>query len=457
LTVSVQIARSWQELDDDRETPIQHTSRLSSDARVGGLPSTVRRVAVVGLGYVGLPTALTLFQAGVEVIGLDASAQRLAAIRERQVDLLPADHESLEAALSAESFTCTDDPAQLTEADAVIICVPTPVDAHLTPDLDALRGACRSVVASAREGQTIVLTSTSYVGSTRELMIGPLADRGLVAGHGIHVAYSPERIDPGNAQHSQDRVPRVVGGATPLCTAMAAGLLATISPMVHPVSSIEVAELTKLYENTFRAVNIALANEFADISRSLDLDVMEVIDAASTKPFGFMPFHPGPGVGGHCIPCDPHYLLWQLRARRHTAPLIRQAMEGIADRPRRVAERAIEILGNAGRPVVGARVLLVGIAYKPGVADIRESPALTILGSLVQRGAWVDYIDPLVPEISLHDGRTLRSVSEKHAKEYDLVVLHTLHPALDHAWVDDCADVLDATYRMSRLTHRCVP
>ncbi len=214
----------------------------------------------------------------------------------------------------------------LRSADAVIVCVPTPVDDHRAPDLGALGSACATVVEYAQPGQLLLLTSTTYVGCTHDLLVEPLRRRGLVAGRDIAVAFSPERIDPANERYPADRVPRVVGGATASCAGRASQVVAAVAPDVHVVSSAEAAEMTKLYENTFRAVNIALANELASVSRTLNLDAMEVIAAAATKPYGFFPFYPGPGVGGHCIPCDPHYLLWQLRALHHRAPLVEEAM-----------------------------------------------------------------------------------------------------------------------------------
>jgi UDP-N-acetyl-D-glucosamine dehydrogenase len=259
-------------------------------------------VAVVGLGYVGLPTALSLLGSGARVIGLDASDSRLDAIWAQEVDLLPGDRQQLDAQLRSSSFEMTDDPGRLAAADTVIVCVPTPITEHLTPDLDALEGACRAVVANARVGQTIILTSTTYVGCTRDFLQTPLTERGLRPGVDVFVAFSPERIDPGVASHVPAATPRVVGGLTPECTRRASAALARTCPEVHQVSGPEAAEMTKLLENTFRAVNIALANEVGEIASHLGLSAREVIEAAATKPYGFMPFYPGPGVGGHCIP-----------------------------------------------------------------------------------------------------------------------------------------------------------
>lgn len=415
---------------------------LRPPSSVGDAPSTV---AVVGLGYVGLPTALALADADVNVVGVDASPARLAAIGSGDVDLLPADHDRLARLRGA--LTLGADAALVRLADAVIVCVPTPVDEHLGPDLGPLTAACGAVVEHARPGQTLVLTSTTYVGCTRQLLAEPLRARGLVPGRDIGVAFSPERIDPANAAFGQDRVPRVVGGISPSCTDAAASVIGRVAPQVHRVGDPETAELTKLLENTFRAVNIALANEFADIAGSLGLDIAAVVGAAATKPYGFMPFHPGPGVGGHCIPCDPHYLLWQLRGDRVAPRVIAEAMHAIAQRPHKVVTRAIEELARSGRGLAGARTLLVGASYKPGVADVRESPAITILAELADRGADVEYWDPLVAELRLPDGRVLRSVEDPQRWDPELVIAHTLHPGTDLGWAAGRC-LLDATFRL---------
>ena len=412
-------------------------------------------VAIVGLGYVGLPTALAFHAAGARVLAVDSSAERLARIRARQVDLLESDHRRLEAALGDDAFALVTDPSYASWARAVVICVPTPVTAHLTPDLSALDRACAAAVLHAVPGQVVILTSTSYVGCTEDLLAGPLSRRGLRVGRDVFVAFSPERIDPGNDRYAHEVVPRVVGGVTPHCTAEAVKVLAHCTGNLHEVSSTRAAEMTKLFENTFRAVNIALANEVAEISRTLGLDVMEVINAAATKPYGFMPFFPGPGAGGHCIPCDPHYLLWQLRRTRLPTPVVAEAMAAIAGRPRRVVERVREVLSDAGIGLAGARILVLGVTYKPDVEDVRESPALEIIDGLLAAGAQVAYHDPLVPEIELPGGRRLTGV-EPPGDAPDLVIAHTTHRALDVSWLPEEQLVLDATYRLTG-TGRRVP
>jgi nucleotide sugar dehydrogenase len=391
------------------------------------------------------------------VLGLDVSTSRLETIRSGGADLLSTDRERLDIALRDPSFELTSDPTRLAEAAAVIICVPTPVDEHLVPDLAILRSACETVVANAMPGQLIILTSTTYVGCTQDLIVAPLEERGFVIGEDIFVAFSPERIDPGNGSLDHEDVPRVVGGATLLCEVHAARVLSWYVGKVHRVHSLAAAEMTKLLENTFRAVNIALANEFADICAALDIPVTEVIDAAATKPYGFMRFLPGPGVGGHCIPCDPHYLLWQLRRDRVHAPLITQAMNEIAERPGRIVDRARRVLSDAGTGVAGARVLVVGVAYKPDVADLRESPALEILELLGESGATVGYLDPLFPTVRLADGSVLESVADPAGFDPELVLVHTRHSSLDLSWIGPDRAVLDASYRETSLPQRVLP
>ncbi|MXQ75049.1 nucleotide sugar dehydrogenase [Rhodococcus rhodochrous] len=424
-----------------------------SDAGHSEVDQEVFDVAIVGLGYVGLPTALSFHDAGYRVLGLDVNSNRLDTIRRRHVDLIETDRQRLERAVEDSRFMLTADPAMLRRSTAVVICVPTPVDEHLVPDLGPLMKACNSVVEHTVPGQLVMLTSTTYVGCTEELLAAPLRSRGLIPGTDVFVAFSPERINPGTDAYAHENVPRVVGGVTPACTEAARALVAKCVNKVHPVSRAEVAEMSKLLENTFRAVNIALVNEFADICCHLEIDVTEVIEAAATKPYGFMPFFPGAGVGGHCIPCDPQYLLWQLRKQRRTAPLIELSMNEIALRPRHVVERVIRALSDRGRRIRGARVLLVGVAYKPDVEDLRESPALEIMEDLRREGSVVSYYDPLIPVVRLRDGTEVESVTDPSAVQPDLVVVHTLHTGEDTNWLADQPQVLDATYRLKNLSH----
>lgn len=405
-----------------------------------------RTVAIVGLGYVGLPTALALADQGAAIIGYDLSEARLANIKGGMVDLLERDRARLTTHLRRNALRLTTEPYELSGADAVIIAVPTPVDAHQSPDLRALRGACADVVDHAVAGQTIVLTSTTYVGCTTELLVGPLANKGLVAGRDLFVAFAPERIDPGVEAHAQDSTPRVLGGVTAGCTTRAAEVLRHTASSLHLVSSPEAAEMTKLLENTYRAVNIALANEMADVAKELGVDVIEVIRAAATKPYGFAAFYPGPGVGGHCIPCDPHYLLWQTRAHRHESPVIQAAMTAISLRPRKIVAQARDMLAERSIRPSTAQILVLGVTYKPDVSDVRESPAIEIIEEFLESGAAVAFADPWVESLDTAHGR-LESFQAPETGIWDLVLVHTRHSAVDHDWLAGHPLVLDTTHQ----------
>jgi UDP-N-acetyl-D-glucosamine dehydrogenase len=421
-------------------------------------------VAVVGLGYVGLPTAIAMRNAGAEIVGIDVSARRLDAIRAGEAELLESEREDLASHLAGEGFVLTEQIEALDAADLVLICVPTPVDEQHLPDAEILQGACAEVVRHARPGQTLVLTSTTYVGCTRELLIEPLAQRGLQVGEDVYVAFAPERIDPGVAGHEQLQTPRVIGGESETCFRRAAELLRHTCAHLHRVSSPEAAEMVKLYENTFRAVNIALAFEIAEACRTHGLEPIEVTDGAATKPYGFMAHYPSAGVGGHCIAVDPHYLLHPLRERGRPARVAEEALRKLSGRPRHVAWRAHEVLVELGRSLADARILVVGVSYKPGVADTREAPAVEILARLRAEGAHVDYHDPLVPELAL-DGVLVRGVDPDPRRDasgfgpedYDLTIIATVHPDHEYGWLNRCKAVLDCTYRTPGGRRRFLP
>jgi UDP-N-acetyl-D-glucosamine dehydrogenase len=426
------------------QAPPQVTRRRATPNRSKRAGHTV--VAVVGLGYVGLPTAIALRGAGCRIVGIDVSGPRLSAIRGGEAELLESEQRDLRRHLASDGFVLTNRIKALDAADLVLICVPTPVDEQLRPDPQILRDACASVVRHARPGQTIVLTSTTSVGTTRELLAQPLAERGLSVGEEVFVAFAPERIDPGVSDHAQLKTPRVLGGVTPECTERAAAVLRHTCKHLHRVSSPEAAELVKLYENTFRAVNIALAFEFAEACGAHGLDPIEVTEGAATKPYGFLPHYPSAGVGGHCIAVDPYYLLADLRERGRPATMAEEALRKVSGRPRHVAWRAHEVLVGLGRPLPQARVLLVGASYKPGVADTREAPALEIIARLRAEGAHVDYHDPLVGTLKV-DGVRLTGVAAVDPERYDLAILTTLHPDHDYGWLEHSPAVLDCTYR----------
>jgi UDP-N-acetyl-D-glucosamine dehydrogenase len=349
------------------------------EASAAAVASEHAVVAVVGLGYVGLPTAIALRNAGCRIVGLDSSHKRLAQIRAGEAELLDSERVSLSGHLEGDGFVLTDSSEALNAADLVLICVPTPIDEWRSPDPRALRAACASVVRHARPEQTIVLTSTTYVGCTRELLVQPLAERGLHAGENVFVAFAPERIDPGVDEHSQTGTPRVLGGVSETCFRRAAAVLRHTCERLHRVTSPEAAEMVKLYENTFRAVNIALAFEIAEACNAHGLDPIEVTEGAASKPYGFMPHYPSAGVGGHCIGVDPYYLVHPLRGRGRPATVAEQGLRKLAARPRHIVCRAHELLVESGQSLAGARVLVVGASYKPGVADAREAPAREIV------------------------------------------------------------------------------
>lgn len=421
-------------------------------------------VAVVGLGYVGLPTAIALRSAGMRIVGIDVSAERLQAIRDAEVELLDSELRQLRAHLRDDGFVLTDRIEALDAADVVLICVPTPIDAQRRPDAAILRAACAAVVAHVRSGQTLVLTSTTYVGTTRELLVKPLAERGLRVGEEVSVAFAPERIDPGVAEHVQQRTPRVIGAVTETCFRRASAVLSHTCERLHRVSSPEAAEMVKLYENTFRAVNIALAFEMAEACVTHGLDPIEVTDGAASKPYGFLAHRPSAGVGGHCIGVDPHYLLHPLRERGRPATMAEEALRRIAGRPLHIACRAEEVLVGAGMSIANARVLVVGAAYKPGIADTREAPALEIIARLLEDGVRVDYHDPLVERIVV-DGHELRGVDPDPRRDasgfgpedYDLAVIATMHPGHDYGWLARCPRVLDCTYGAGAGRERFLP
>ena len=393
-----------------------------------------RDVAVVGAGYVGLPLAVRLAEAGRTVVCLDPDEGKMARLNAGDSYIEDVPSADLKRLVDAGSLAGTTDETELRDADAILICVPTPLAEHREPDLGAVRAATAAVARNLRKGHVVVLESTTYPGTTREVLQPMLEEGGLVAGTDFHLAMSPERIDPGRTDFTVRTTPKVMGGITAACAERAAAVYEGAVDNVVRVSSPEAAELAKLLENIFRTVNIALVNELAMLCDHLGLDVWEVIDAAATKPFGFMRFEPGPGLGGHCLPIDPFYLTWKAREHGVSTEFIELAGKVNEHMPHYCVDRIARLLNEDAKSVKGARVLLLGVAYKNDVGDMRESPALPIVEQLRERGANVDYHDPHVPE--MHElGMASVALTADAVRAADCVVIVTGHADVDYAMV----------------------
>jgi len=400
-------------------------------------------IGVVGLGYVGLPLAVALAEAGFRVRGIDVDAGKVARVRAGESPIADVSAARLAPLVAAGRLDASASYDIVPECDAIFVCVPTPFDANKTPDLRFVHAAADGIAAGLRPGQLVVLESTTYPGTTEEVILPRLERGGLVAGRDFFLAFSPERIDPAVPEHTVVNTPKVVGGVTPRCARLAAAILGTVAPAVHVVSSPRVAEMTKLLENIFRSVNIALVNELALLSERMGIDIWEVIDAAATKPFGFMPFRPGAGVGGHCIPIDPYYLAWKAREYDFSTRFIELAADINQAMPHHVVNLVARALDGAGHTVCGARVLVLGVAFKPDVDDARNSPAERIIEILIERGADVAYHDPHVPELRVgasafhRTPETLASVplTDEALAAADVVLVVVRHAAIDHARV----------------------
>jgi len=392
-------------------------------------------VGIVGLGYVGLPLAAAFDRAGFRVLGFDTDPAKITSLAEGRNYLRHLGQDLTRALRDGGRFEATGAFERLGEADCILICVPTPLGEHKEPDLSFVERSAEQIARTLRPGQLVVLESTTYPGTTRDI-VGPiLARTGLVLGEDVHLAYSPEREDPGREDFGTSTIPKLVGGICEASGALAHRLYAAAIQEVHLVRSAEVAEGAKLLENIFRSVNIALVNELKVILDAMDIDVWDVIDAAATKPFGFMRFTPGPGLGGHCIPIDPFYLTWVARRSGHATKFIELAGEINTEMPQYVVQKTMLALNAHGKALSGSRVLVLGLAYKPNVDDVRESPAITLIERFAELGAHVDYSDPHVerpPAMRQHDLTHLRSVEPTPAalEGYDVVVVATDHAAL---------------------------
>lgn len=394
------------------------------------------RVGVVGLGYVGLPLAVELAASGLEVVGIDVNADKVAAINEGRSYILDVPSERVAELVAAGRLSATSDFAEAANLDSMNVCVPTPLRKTREPDLSYVVQALEGLIEHMRPGQLLVLESTTYPGTTEEIVLPMLVAAGLKPGVDVFVAFSPERTDPGNKLFNTRTIPKVVGGIDPVSTQAACALYGRCIDKVIPVSSTRTAEMVKLLENTFRSVNIALANELSMMADRLGIDVWEVIDAAATKPFGFMPFYPGPGLGGHCIPVDPQYLTWKARAEGYEPRFIELASQINASKPGFVVTRIIEALNTNSRALRGANVLALGVAYKRDVDDVRESPSLDVMSLLQDKGAQLSFVDPFVEKVQLRGEQLVGKVLDEQAVEAaDLVVLLTDHSAFDLAMV----------------------
>jgi UDP-N-acetyl-D-glucosamine dehydrogenase len=393
------------------------------------------RVAILGLGYVGLPLATIFAESGYNVVGVEPDEHKVESIRKGESYIQDVPSEQLASLVRTGKLRATSDFSVLADADAVSICVPTPLRKTGDPDLSFILVATDEMAKYIHRGVVVVLESTTYPGTTREILLPKLAEAsGLEVGRDFFLAFSPERVDPGRKDWTTYNTPKVIGGITPSCTKVASLWYEQALETVVPVSSAESAEMAKLLENTFRMINIGLVNEMAIMCDRLGLDVWEVIDAAATKPFGYMKFTPGPGLGGHCIPIDPLYLSWKLRALNYTARFIDLASEINTGMPRYVVGKIQDALNDQAKPIKGSQILVIGAAYKPDVDDMRESPALDIIGLLRQKGAEVLYHDPFIQRIQ-HDDWYLESVPDVlvSAGDVDCVVIVTDHSSYDYA------------------------
>ena len=422
------------------------------------LKEKTARVGILGLGYVGLPLAVVFAEAGFQVTGIDPDSRKVDSLN-KSISYIPdVKTEVVERLVKSGHLTTTTDFSVLKEMDAVSICVPTPLRQTGDPDMSFIISATEELAKYMHEGMVVVLQSTTYPGTTREVLLPKLGvEQGLTVGEDWFLAFSPERVDPGREDWTTANTPKVIGGITEACGEVATTWYAGAIQTVYPVSSAEAAEMAKLLENTFRMINIGLVNELAIMCERLGVDVWEVIDAAATKPFGFMKFTPGPGLGGHCIPIDPLYLSWKMKSFNYNARFIELASEINTNMPHYVVSRVMEALNDRGKAMKGSKVLVLGAAYKPDIDDVRESPALDVIGLLQKRGALVSYHDPYIPHIHHEtDGWQMDSIQDvmTAVKEAEAVVIITNHKAYDYqAIVDSAKFVFDSRNATRKVAH----
>jgi UDP-N-acetyl-D-glucosamine dehydrogenase len=397
------------------------------------------QVAIMGMGYVGLPLAVELGRVGFRVAGIDILESKSKIINSGKSDVDDVKDSAVAELVNLKRLHCTGDFSVLKNSDVVIICVPTPLNKTKDPDVSFILSAVNEIRNHIHRGQLVILESTTYPGTTEELIRPRLEDSGLKTGRDFFLAFSPERVDPGNEKFTTQNTPKVVGGSTPACLKMVKLFYEQVITRVVPTSSTKAAEMVKLLENTFRSVNIGLVNEVALMCDRLGIDVWEVIDAAATKPFGFLPFYPGPGLGGHCIPIDPHYLSWKLKSLNYYARFIELAGDINSHMPEYVVQKIAAALNSKKRSINGARVLVLGVAYKKDISDLRESPALDVIRILQEQGAGVSYCDQLVPVIKADHGPDMKAspLNEKTLKSNDCVAIITDHSYFNYQWIVD--------------------
>jgi UDP-N-acetyl-D-glucosamine dehydrogenase len=419
------------------------------------------KAGIIGLGYVGLPLAVEFAKTGVEVYGIDIDTRKVDSVNQKKSYIQDVAQDVLADLVSAKKLKATTDFSIIKDLDTVNICVPTPLRKSKDPDISYIVAAAKEIAKYLHKDMLIILESTTYPGTTEEVILPMLEEKGLKVGKDFYLAFSPERVDPGNPKYHTRNIPKVVGGMTRECTQLAADFYSIAIDQVHSVSSPAAAEMVKLLENTFRSVNIGLVNELCQMSEKLGVNVWEIIDAAATKPFGFMPFYPGPGLGGHCIPIDPHYLAWKARISGFNPRFIELASDVNASMPEYVVRKAQAILNDDSKSIKGSHILILGVAYKKNVSDFRESPALEIIEMLEHSGAKVSYCDPYVPSFSVRDKKYDSISNESEAdlgralKSADLAILLAEHNLFDYTFIlDHCKQLLDTRNATKNLVNR---
>ena len=415
-------------------------------------------IGVVGLGYVGLPLSVDFSSSGFNVVGIDVDEEKVTRLNRGENYVQDVDDEELKGLVDRGKFIATTDYSVIEKVDALSICVPTPLNKLKDPDVSFILSALEEIVKYMHSDLLVVLESTTYPGTTRELVLPKLEESGLTVGEDFYLVFSPERVDPGNKEYHTKNTPKVLGGITNECNRIGKMLYEEVIEQIVPVSSTEAAELVKLLENTFRSINIGLVNEMAIMAEKLNVDIWEVIEAADTKPFGFMKFYPGPGLGGHCIPIDPHYLAWKMKSLDYRARFIELAGEINTEMPYHVVQLVMEGLNRHQKSVNGASILVLGVAYKPNIDDVRESPALDIIRLLEEKGADVEYYDPYVDTVHL-DGDVMHSIeySAGSVAGYDCCVIATDHSAFDYGEVVDRSQLVVDTRNAVESENGSIP